>query len=212
MNTRAAAGSAGRRGGSGQDGPLPLEAALSGRRSSSWWGMLLLLVTDAVLFAALLASYFYLRSNSVLWPPQGVDRPELTLSSINTALLILSSLAMLRGVAGVRRGAVGWLRAALGLAFVLGAVFLGLQVYAFTRLPFAPQDHAYGSIFWTLTVLHAAHVLVGLLMNLYVQLRAGYGHFGAERTQAVDNLALYWHFVVVVWLFIFVSLFLSPYW
>ncbi len=212
MSARAGARSRGVRGGSERRQTLPLAAALTGRRSSSWWGMVLLIVIQAMIFAALLASYFSLRFNSVLWPPQGVDRPELTFSSINTVILVLSSVAMQWGVAGVRGGSLGRLRAGLALAFVLGAVFLGIQVYYFTQLRFTPQDSAYGSLFWAIIGLHASLVLLGLLMNLYVQLRAGYGHFGPERRQAVENAAMYWHFVVVVWLFIFTSLFLSTYW
>jgi heme/copper-type cytochrome/quinol oxidase subunit 3 len=174
--------------------------------------MVLVIVNEAMVFAALLATYFYLRFNSVLWPPQGVDRPELTLSSINTVILILSSVAMQWAVVGIARGAVGRLRLGLAIAFVLGAIFLAIQIYEYTQLRFLPQAHAYGSLFWSITGLHATHVLVGLLMNLYVQVRAGYGHFSAERRQAVENVAMYWHFVDVVWLFIFTSLFLSAYW
>ncbi len=212
MSARAGARSRAARSGSDGRPPLPLAAALTGRRSVSWWGMVLLILIEAMIFAALLASYFSLRFNSVLWPPQGVDRPELTFPSINTVILILSSIAMQWGVAGLRGGSLGRLRAGLAMAFVLGAVFLGVQVYYFTQLRFTPQDSAYGSLFWAIVGLHAAHVLWGLLMNLYVQLRAGYGHFGAERRQALDNVAMYWHFVGVAWLFIFTSLFLSLYW
>ncbi len=191
---------------------LPIGAATSGRHSTAWWGMVLVVVNEAMIFASLLASYFYLRFNSVLWPPQGVDRPELTLSSINTVILIFSSVAMQWAVVGIARGSVGRLRAGFAVSFVLGAVFLGIQIYEYTQLRFLPQDHAYGSLFWGITGLHATHVFVGLLMNLYIQVRAGYGHFAADRRHAVDNVALYWHFVDVVWLFIFTSLFLSPYW
>ncbi len=209
MNARATARS---RGDPGDRGPLPMGAAVAGRHSTSWWGMVLLIVSEATLFAALLASYFFLRSNSVLWPPQGVNRPELSLSSISMVVLILGSLAMQWGVAGVSRGAIGRLRAGLAIAFVLGALFLGIQVYSLLQLHFAPQDHAYGSLFWAIVGLHALHVLLGLLMNLYVQLRAGFGHFGPQRRQAVDNVAMFWHFVGVLWLFIFAALFLSTYW
>ncbi len=202
MNARAAARKSG----------LPIGASLTGPRSTSWWGMVIVILNEAVIFASLLASYFYLRVNSVLWPPQGVDRPELTLSSINTAILILSSVVLQWGVTGLAHGSTGRLRAGLALAFILGAVFLGIQIYEYTQLKFMPQDHAYGSLFWGITGLHAAHVLVGLLMNAYVQVRAAYGHFSADRRQAVENVALYWHFVDVAWIFIFASLFLSTYW
>jgi heme/copper-type cytochrome/quinol oxidase subunit 3 len=191
---------------------LPVGASLTGPRATSWWAMLIIILNEAVIFASLLASYFYLRVNSVLWPPQGVDRPELTLSSINTIILIASSIVLQWAVIGIAQGNLGRLRLGLAIAFVLGAVFLGIQIYEYTQLKFLPQDHAYGSLFWGITGIHAAHVLLGLLMNAYVQVRAAYGHFSQERRQAVENVALYWHFVDVVWIVIFISLFLSPYW
>ncbi len=187
-------------------------ATTTGWRSTSWWGMVVVILNEAIVFASLLASYFYLRFNSVLWPPQGVARPELTLSTINTVILITSSVVLQWGVRGIARGDVARLRVGLALAFILGAVFLSIQIYEYTQLKFLPQDHAYGSLFWGITGLHAAHVLFGLLMNAYIQVRAAAGHFAADRRQAVDNAALSWHFVDVVWLLIFASLFLSPYW
>ncbi len=191
---------------------LPRGATLRGDQSIAWWAMVIVILNEAVIFASLLASYFYIRFNSPVWPPTGVNRPELTLSSINTLILISSSIAMQWAVRGIARGNTGRLRLGLALAFILGAVFLGIQVFEYTRLPFRPQDHAYGSLFWGITGLHAAHVFFGLLMNAYVQVRAALGHFVEGRWQAVENVALYWHFVDVVWLFIFASLFLSPYW
>ena len=190
---------------------LPFATVASGPRSISWWGMLVLILNEATIFAALLASYFYLRFNSVLWPPQGVKLPELTLSSINTVILIGSSFVMQWALSSIRRGEVNRLRIGLAIAFLMGAVFLSIQIYEYTQLEFIPQDHAYGSLFWSITGLHATHVLVGLLMNAYIQVRAAYRHFGSDRYQGVENVTLYWHFVDVVWIFVFASLFLSPY-
>lgn len=190
---------------------LPMGATLTGPRSTSWWGMAVVILNEAVIFASLIASYFYIRFNSVLWPPQGVRRPELTLSGINTVILILSSVVMQWALNGIRQGAAGRMRAGLAIAFLMGAVFLGIQIYEYTQLDFLPGDHAYGSLFWGITSLHAAHVLAGLLMNAFLQVRAAFGHFAADRYQAVENVSLYWHFVDVVWIFIFASLFLSPY-
>jgi heme/copper-type cytochrome/quinol oxidase subunit 3 len=190
---------------------LPFSSAMSGPRSASWWGMAVLILNEAVIFASLLASYFYIRFNSVLWPPQGVKLPELTISGINTVILIGSSFVMQWAAGSIRRGEVSRLRIGLLIAFLMGAVFLGIQIYEYTQLEFLPQDHAYGSLFWGITGLHAMHVLAALIMNLYLQVRAGLGHFGSERFQAVENVTLYWHFVDVVWVFVFSSLFLSPY-
>ncbi len=190
---------------------LPAGATLSGARSTSWWAMVIVILNEAVVFASLLASYFYIRFNSVLWPPQGVRRPELTLSSLNTVILIGSSLVMQWALGGIRRGALGRLRLGLGIAFLMALAFLGIQIYEFTQLGFLPQEHAYGSLFWGITGLHALHVFAGVLMNGYIQVRAAFGHFTAERYQGVENVTLYWHFVDIVWVFIFASLFLSPY-
>jgi heme/copper-type cytochrome/quinol oxidase subunit 3 len=190
---------------------VPFSSAMSGPRSTSWWGMVVLILNEAVIFASLLASYFYIRFNSVLWPPQGVKLPELTLSGVNTIILIASSFVMQWASGSIRRGEIGRLRIGLLVAFLMGALFLGIQVYEYTQLDFLPQDHAYGSLFWSITGLHAAHVLAALIMNLFLQVRAALGHFGSERSQAVENVTLYWHFVDVVWIFVFSSLFLSPY-
>lgn len=190
---------------------LPFNIATSGSRSTSWWGMLILILNEAVIFASLIASYFYLRSNSVLWPPQGVKLPGLTLSGINTVILLSSSIVMQWAVNSIRQGKVNQMRIGFLIAFLMGAIFLMIQIYEFAHLGFLPQNHAYGSLFWGITGLHAAHLIVGLLMNIFIQIRAAYGHFGADRFQAVENVSLYWHFVDVVWIFVFSALFLSPY-
>ncbi len=191
---------------------FPIGGSLTGASSTPWWAMVILIANEGIFFASLLASYFYLRVNAVLWPPQGVQRPELGVSSINTAILLASSLALQWGSAGIARGRAGRLRIGLALAFVLGTTFLGIQIYEYTQLKFMPQDHAYGSLVWGIPGGHAMHVLVGLLLIAYVEFRAFHGHFAADRRQAVENAALYWHFIDVVWLCIFASLFLSPYW
>src|SRR5919197_3016088 len=82
---------------------LPAGAVLSGARSTSWWAMVILILNEAVVFGSLLASYFYIRFNSVLWPPQGVKLPELTLSGINTIVLIASSVIMQWAFHGIRQ-------------------------------------------------------------------------------------------------------------
>jgi heme/copper-type cytochrome/quinol oxidase subunit 3 len=174
------------------------------------WGMVLLIAAEATLFLYLLASYFYLRLGAASWPPAGIERPELQVPAINTAILLSSSLPMYWADAAIRRGGQGRLMLGLALSFGLGAIFLGLQFSEYGRLTFAPQTNAYGSLFFTVTGFHGAHVLAGLLLNGLIQVRAWLGHFDARRHLAVETAALYWHFVDVVWIFIFVSLYLSP--
>jgi heme/copper-type cytochrome/quinol oxidase subunit 3 len=186
---------------------LPLDGA--GASAPGAWGMALLILTEASLFGYLLFSYFYLASMARgPWPPAGT--PELRLALPNTGILILSSGAMWWAESGIRLGRRGRLLGGLVLALALGLVFLGIQLVEYSHQPFGPSTDAYGSLFFTITGFHGAHVAVGLLMIALVALRAGLGHFSASRHLAVTNVTWYWHFVDAVWLAVFASLYLSP--
>jgi heme/copper-type cytochrome/quinol oxidase subunit 3 len=187
-------------------GALP--AGASGRHSVGWWGMVCLVVTEAAFFIYLLFSYFYLSSmSSNPWPTE-TPRPWLPL--VNTGILIASSVAMIWAERGIRAGRVGRLRAGLAIALTLGVLFLVLQGVEYSRETLSPTHDAYGSLFFTITGFHGAHVFVGLIMLAVVLVRAMRGHFAVGRHEAVSNAAIYWHFVDVVWLAVFTSLYISP--
>jgi cytochrome c oxidase subunit I+III len=188
-------------------GTLPLGA--SGRRSVGWWGMLAVVATEASFFCYLLFSYFYLGSISTNpWPSQV---PRFGLPLLNTGILLSSSVAVWWGDRGIRAGKPRRLHIGIALGVGLGALFLALQGVEYSRETLSGTRDAYGSLFYTITGFHAAHVLVGLLMLGVVLTRAFLGHFGAERHEAVSNAALYWHFVDAVWLAVFTSLYVSPF-
>jgi cytochrome c oxidase subunit III len=188
-----------------------LPTDVSGGRAPGWWGIALFVATEAMLFASLLFGYFYVRSGAGAWPPAGIERPALLLPSSMTVLLAASSVPMYWAERSIRRGHQGRLVLGLALSFLLGAGFLVLQGIDYSRKEFTLQTNAYGSLFFAVTGLHAVHVLVGLLMNAVVQLRTWLGHFDARRHLAVQNTALYWHFVNGVAIVIFASLYLVPY-
>lgn len=183
---------------------------VSGSRVTSQWGMGLLILTEAVFFSCLLAAYFFLRSNAPVWPPNDVALPDLTLSSIGTVFLVSSSAVLIWADERLRHDHMGQAKALLALTILLGAVFLGLQVYEFTQLDFSPTDGTYGSMFYTITSLHAAHVSVGLLSLLVILLWAQLGYFRPHRHLSFSNVSLYWHFVDGVWIFVWTSLYWSP--
>jgi cytochrome c oxidase subunit III len=187
------------------------EAELSGPRSAGWWAMLILILNEAVLFAALVASYFYIRINSPTWPQANIARPELILPIILTVILVSSSFFMQWAQVSIQRSNVGRMRLALFIAFLLAALFLSLQIFEYSRSEFTPQTVSYGSLYFVITGVHGMHVLIAGLMNLFLQVRAGLGHFTQRRHLAVENTVLYWHFVDLVWLVIFSSIYLSPY-
>ena len=179
-------------------------------RTPGFWGMMLLIATEASLFAYLLFSYFYLGSMATgPWPPDG--SPSLKLVIPNTILLLLSSGTMYWAESGIRRGVTGRIRIGLLATLLLGIVFLVIQGIEYSKKHFTPTTSAYGSLFFTITGFHGAHVFVGLLMIAVISVRAFLGHFGAGRHEAVTNVSWYWHFVDVVWLCVFTSLYVSPY-
>ena len=180
-------------------------------RSPGFWGMMLLIATEASLFAYLLFSYFYLASMATgPWPPEGP--PSLKLVLPNTLILLVSSGTMYWAESGIRRGLTGRLRVGLLVTFALGAIFLTIQGIEYSKKHFLPTTHAYGSLFFTITGFHGAHVAVGLLMIAVIAVRAFLGHFRAHRHEAVTNVSWYWHFVDVVWLFLFVSIYVWGGW
>lgn len=191
--------------------PRTLPRETEGIRSTGYWGTIVFIATEATLFGSLLSAYFYLRSGATQWPPDGLKKPELTLPLIMTVVLLSSSAPMVAAERSIKRGSQAGLRIGLAISFLLGALFLAFQVIEYSRSEFTPRTDVYGSLFFTITGLHGAHVMLALVMNIGMQVRAWLGHFDQRRYQAVQNVGLYWHFVDAVWVVILLCLYLSPY-
>jgi heme/copper-type cytochrome/quinol oxidase subunit 3 len=191
----------------------PATPAPSRRRSygSAWWGMATLIATEAMVFAVLLAAYFFLRAASKEWPIGGIEVPKLTLSLPFSFVLWGSSVPVFYAEAQLRNGHVGRFKAGVAVAFVMGLSFLGFALYDFHDLHFGWRDNAYGSIYYTIVGLHTIHLIVGLAMSVMIQIKAWTGRYDAGRKHAsAEVFSLYWHFVDAVWLAVFPALFLSP--
>ena len=196
----------------------PIEDVLphhaSGPRAFGWWGIVWLIATEATLFAMLIASYFYLRfRGGPVWPPDDIEPPKLVLPLIMTVILLSSSIPVHMAERAAKRGDKRMLRIGLALGFLLGAAFLGITwgvEWPETLHEFGPTTNSYGSMFFTITGFHGAHVLGGLGFNLWSQIRASRGAFGPERHLTIQNFTLYWHFVDVVWIAVMLTLYISP--
>ena len=178
-------------------------------RPIGWWGVMLLIATEGTIFVALLAAYFFVRSTSNAWPQGGIEPPPLSRIAIFTVVLLVSSVPLFVAEAAIGRDRMRVVRIMLALNLVLGLAFSVNQGIEYRDLHFGIGDNAYASLFYVITGLHGIHVLVGLLMNVVVQLKARRGEFGATHHQTLSVFSLYWHFVDVVWIFVFSSLYLS---
>jgi heme/copper-type cytochrome/quinol oxidase subunit 3 len=178
----------------------------------SWWAMCLVCATEASFFVYCIASYFYLGAANPVWPPVGIAKPSLQKPIAMTIILVCSSATLYWGERGIKQGNQHRFKLGLAASIVLGIVFLGFQwsEYHEKLQHFLPETNAYASIFYTTTGFHGAHVAFGVLMLLFIGVRALLGHFDAEHHVAVTTASLYWHFVDVVWLVIFTSFYLSP--
>ena len=166
-------------------------------------GVRLGILSEVMLFGGLFAAYFVIRSDSGGWPPPGQERPELIIPALNTLLLITSSFTLQWAVRAVRRDDLRTLKRGLLVTILLGAAFLGIQAYEFATNGFGLSDGVFGSTFYTLTGFHGAHVLAGLLFMLVVANRARRGLVSGGRHTEVEAASYYWHFVDVVWVFLF---------
>jgi cytochrome c oxidase subunit 3 len=187
-------------------GPPP--AHQSSRVEAPMLGMLLFIISEVMIFGAFFTAYFFVRVvGGADWPAEGNELPKL-IAGVNTAILVSSSFTLHWAETSIKKGNRFGLQAGMLTTFLLGATFLFIQVNEYVHLGFAPQDHAQGSIFYGLTGLHGAHVFIGLTLLAFVTIRAFRGHFSAESHRGVEVPGIYWHFVDVMWLVVYTSVYL----
>jgi cytochrome c oxidase subunit 3 len=187
---------------------LPIGA--KGRNSVGWPGMLCLIATESSLFAYLLFSYYFFAvQRGQAWLPE--THPSLLLAGPNTLVLLASSGCVWWGEEGVKRARRRQHLLGLGAGIVLGVIFLVVQGFEWKSKPFRLDSSAYGSLFFTVTGFHMAHVIVGVGVLAAVFLWSVLGYFSPRHHARMTIASIYWHFVDVVWLFVFSTFYLSPY-
>jgi cytochrome c oxidase subunit III len=181
-------------------------------------GMILFICSEVMFFSGLFAAYFSVRAAASQWPPIVPDDPALTehfnlhaeplFAFALTLILIASSVTCQFGVWAIRRGdRTGFIRN-IAVTLVLGITFLIGQMYDYATLGFGLSDTMFGTTFYTLTGFHGAHVFGGAIMLSVVLYRGLAGQFSAQHHDAVEATSLYWHFVDVVWIALFSTLYI----
>jgi cytochrome c oxidase subunit 3 len=186
----------------------PPLANQSSRVEAQFLGMLLFIISEVMLFGAFFTAYFFLRVvNHDPWPAHGTELPKLV-AGVNTAILVSSSFTMHWALEGARKGNRYALKAGLFTTLLLGLTFLTVQINEYVHIGFAPHDHAQGTIFYSLTGLHGAHVFVGLTLLSFATIRAFRGHFNPEEHRGVEVPGIYWHFVDIMWIVVYTTVYI----
>jgi cytochrome c oxidase subunit III len=170
-------------------------------------GTVVWLASELMFFAGLFAAYFGLRSVNDVWPPDDVHLDTLRTGVFTVFLVVSSFTYRSAGQAAHRhdeRATIRWTM----VTFALGSLFLANQAIEYAQLDFTPRTHAYGSIFYLMTGFHGAHVLGGLILML-AALGVSIGRSSkAPLHEVVTVSEYYWHFVDVVWVAMFATIYL----
>ena len=169
-----------------------------------------LIATEATLFACMFGAYYYLGTNKDRWATQ--EPPHLVYPFVLLAILLGSSVVLHWGELQVEKQRYRAGRIALWFTVFLGLFFLVLQgfEYASEWSSLTPDSSSYGSIFYTITTLHAAHVIVGVLLLMYVGCQPHYGFARRSPHMPYQVASRYWHFVDAVWVFVVCLLYVVP--
>ncbi|MBI3286469.1 MAG: heme-copper oxidase subunit III [Chloroflexi bacterium] len=177
------------------------------RKLGTW----LFLVTEIMLFSGLIGTYLAVRSAGGLNWPSTAEILGVNLAAINTFILIMSSVTMVLSFASIEQGKRAGLVRNLLFTTLLGLTFLGIKVREWSELlheGYAPNNSLFAATYFTLTGFHAAHVAGGILVILFVMTKALRGGYSAEDHEGVELVGLYWHFVDIVWIFLFTIIYL----
>ena len=193
------------------------------QQEASYLGMWIFLVTEIMFFGGLFTAYIIYRSANSRAFAMGSHELDITLGAFNTAVLIGSSLTMALAVWAAQKGKRKAIALFLVLTILLGGVFLGVKVIEY-KAKFAhhlfpgPDFHWDGSnaagvemffnLYFMMTGLHALHMIIGIPILLAVAILALRGAFTPANHNLVEGVGLYWHFVDIVWIFLFPLLYL----
>ncbi|HEY3024198.1 MAG TPA: cytochrome c oxidase subunit 3 [Actinomycetota bacterium] len=171
------------------------------------FGAIVFLASELVFFGGLFAAYFTLRSQTNPWPPSRVEL-DVARPSVATSLLVLSSFTFVAGLRGARAGRLASLSRWIVVTIFLALAFLGLQLLDWVQAGFSVSSHAYGTMVYAMTGFHGLHVIAGVLLMLVILGRMAQGAYGDGIIDGPEAVGYYWHFVDVVWIGLYTTIFL----
>ncbi len=171
------------------------------------WGLLTFLGSEFLMFGGFFAVYLVFMTSYAAWPPEGTE-VELLIPAVNTVILLSSSLVINKGTQAIKTHDVAGLRLWFGVTALMGAVFLGGQVYEYLTLGYGLTTNIFANCFYVMTGFHGAHVLIGVLLILFVLWQARNPDHYSSNHAGVEVAEIYWHFVDIVWIVVFTLIYL----
>ena len=177
------------------------------------FGMVLFITSEVMFFGAWFwafynASLFPTDAIGAVWPPPGIEVFDpFKLPLVNTVILLTSSTTVTWAHHALRHGDYRGLKIGLWITVLLGICFTAIQAMEYAEAAFSFGGHIYGSTFFMATGFHGAHVIIGTIFLAVCLFRAHRGHFTPDHHFGLEAAAWYWHFVDVVWLFLFCSIY-----
>lgn len=182
-----------------------------GHRAPIWWGTVGLAVIEGTMFVLAMATYLYLRVDSPTWPPLRTPNPDLLIPTVNLVVLLVSVAPMVWADLLARRGAsVGRVRLALVVATILGFASLALRWFEFDAFHVRWDTNAYGSIVWAILGLHMAEILASVLEDAVFVVYTFRYPLDEKHRVDVSTSAVFWYFVVGIWVPLYVMLYFTP--
>nr|ALO76463.1 cytochrome c oxidase subunit 3 [Pseudocolaspis sp. PSE01] len=177
------------------------------------WGMILFIISEVFFFFSFFWSFFHSSLSpsieiGMLWPPKGI-KPfnPLEIPLLNTLILLTSGLTVTWAHHSLMENNYNQAIQGLSLTVMLGLYFTILQGYEYMEAPFTIADSIYGSSFFMATGFHGLHVIIGSTFLLVCLIRLYLNHFSSIHHFGFEAAAWYWHFVDVVWLFLYISIY-----
>jgi heme/copper-type cytochrome/quinol oxidase subunit 3 len=181
--------------------------------SNTKLAMWLFLGSECLLFGGLITTYLLYKNPLPGQGPGPQDIFDIPFTSVSSFVLLMSSLTMVLAVSAIERGDHHRMRVWLGATALLGATFISGQIYEFTafyREGLGYTTSRFSSAFYTLTGFHGVHVTIGIIMLVSLVLLSMRGRLPEHKSESVEIVGLYWHFVDIVWILIFAVVYLIP--
>lgn len=180
-------------------GPFPVDITLT---------IQIIILTELLLFGGAFGMYFAIRAQFPTWPPAGAPVLDDTIARIQTLILISSSVLVEWAVWQLKQGREKAFKAGMVGTTILGSLFPILQFgFEWPNLILhhilTPASGFFGASFFLLTGIHGAHVVAGVICYVYTDIRAFMGQYSAKSHGFVEATSTYWHFVHIIWLFLF---------